>query len=1273
MNRFYQLISPLLVACVVAPFNLTNAQGTASSGNLGSLNATAVWSKNAFDKQVFIENKGQYDGKIQTQEKILFATRSGNTFAYFTAKGVVYRYDELVDKDGLTVAMKPKGKVGDLDKDGPPKDIPHFIYAQWKNSNPSVTVTTDEKLSSYYTFPSPTVKNSCIKTWGYKKITYNNIYPGVDAEYTFLEGKDGFKYTLLVHPGADMSAIKLAYEGSTGMSVDNSGNLVVECPWGTVTDHTPVSRFEDNGSPVTVSYQIVNNEETFGSSSLYSGSTLVIDPWATIWTKTNPIVATNKGAYDLDYDYNGNVYVYGGDYPYQLVKLNSAGTILWTYATSNFTYQYYGDFCVDKVSGSCYATEGFGSTTGAMTDKINNAGIMTLSFTATSSEDEEWRVDYDLCNHEIVIAGGGTYDRYQAAILDTNLTTFTYVNVLNYPNSTFQYDYHDMVGITLDPTGTYCYMATAWTYSNTNLDSDHIIKMPLPTLAPTTYNVSDNYDFQECSSPAYTGFGVGNTNGMNCMACNPAHLYMYDGITLKEFIAASGAHTLSATLPGATSFDWGGLAVDLCDNVYAGNQTNVLTYNVSLTNTGTIGPFPGNVYDVVLGDGVLGYGDSTLYVCGDGFVSRVAINAPNPPKILKQVNRVCSCNCTAKATLTLCGNPDTVGVNYLWSNGQTTQTATGLCPGNTYTITISIGCGQQFQDTVILNNTGTLNVVKNSTQSTCATPGTASVTVTGGTAPYTYLWSTGATTSNIGGLGAGNYCVTINDNKGCQDSVCFIITGAPLPTITITATKDTICLGSSSNLQAAGAVTYSWLPTIGLSCNTCSNPAANPNVTTTYTVTGTDGNGCSNKDSITITVEPQPIVTVTPKNDTVCAGGNVTLIASGAISYSWGPSATLSCSNCDTTVATPLTTTTYTVTGTSAFGCISTANATVTIAEPPTISVSATKYSVCTGGSAQLLASATNTTSPFVWQPGNMTGPIITVTPTVTTTYTVTATSGCGIATATITVNVNNLPSPAFSADINSGCAPLCLQFRDKSTSSSGGISQWKWTFGNGDSANSRNPIYCYPKTGNYNVTLTIVSDSGCSATLDVLKYITVYNRPTAAFTMSPQPTTILQSTIQFTDQSSDDYGIVYWIWNFGEKGDTTSYLRNPAHTYSDTGDYCPSLVVMNQHGCVDTVTNCLVIDPIYTLYIPDAFTPNGNGINEVFMAKGNDIKTFEMYIFDRWGMQLFHSTDINNGWDGTAKAGSSVCQEDTYVYLINATDHKNIKHTYLGKVNLIK
>lgn len=184
---------------------------------------------------------------------------------------------------------------------------------------------------------------------------------------------------------------------------------------------------------------------------------------------------------------------------------------------------------------------------------------------------------------------------------------------------------------------------------------------------------------------------------------------------------------------------------------------------------------------------------------------------------------------------------------------------------------------------------------------------------------------------------------------------------------------------------------------------------------------------------------------------------------------------------------------------------------------------------------------------------------------------------------------------------------------------------------------------------------------------------ITVFTRPKAAFTLSPQPTNILNPTIQFTDQSTDAYSLIYWTWNFGDGADSTSNLENPSHTYQDTGTYCANLIVMDIHGCTDTATNCLAIGPAYSIYIPSAFTPNGDGRNETFQPKGQYIQNFEMYIFDRWGMKLYHTNDITKGWNGTVNGGSLVAQEDTYVYMINITDSQGIAHHYVGRVSLLK
>jgi gliding motility-associated-like protein len=233
-------------------------------------------------------------------------------------------------------------------------------------------------------------------------------------------------------------------------------------------------------------------------------------------------------------------------------------------------------------------------------------------------------------------------------------------------------------------------------------------------------------------------------------------------------------------------------------------------------------------------------------------------------------------------------------------------------------------------------------------------------------------------------------------------------------------------------------------------------------------------------------------------------------------------------------------------------------------------------------------------------------------------------------------------------------------------------VESYRWDFGDGDSAKGENPLYCYTKSGAYNVTLTVVSDSGCSSTLTKENMVTVYSRPMAAFTYSPQPVTILTPTVQFMDESIDAYGLGYRWWSFGDGSDSVSNSANPTHTYRDTGAYCATLIEMNNKGCMDTVTNCLIIEPQYNLYIPSAFTPNGDGLNETFKPVGQYVKSFEMYIFDRWGIQLYHTTDINQGWNGTVNGGS-ISQEDTYIYKITVRDAQGIPHSYIGNVTLVK
>ena len=506
---------------------------------------------------------------------------------------------------------------------------------------------------------------------------------------------------------------------------------------------------------------------------------------------------------------------------------------------------------------------------------------------------------------------------------------------------------------------------------------------------------------------------------------------------------------------------------------------------------------------------------------------------------------------------------------------------------------------------------------------------------------------------------------------GGGDTVTRIITviSGTSGSYTITG-HSPICAGTMDTITASGGGTYKWS-----NGATSSSIIVSPANTTTYSVH--IAGGCNSKDtSITINVNPVPNLIIANPNDTICRGDFVSLNVSGADTYLWTPSSGLTCSTCPNPTATPTISTSYLVIGTdTADGCSTTKNVSVVVSTGP-VMAAIPDQTICEGNQVTLVADeVSGFDGTFVWQPGGSTNTLLDIYPSTTTTYTVNYTNKCGTTSTTVTVFVNPAPIPKFSADITQGCAPLCIQFRDLCTINAGNINMWRWTFGNGDTADIESPIYCYPDTGTFTPALTATSTDGCSATLKIVDMITVFSKPVANFIYSPNPVNFLEPAVQFTDASKDAYGLTYWTWSFGDQQPSTSEnsLRNPNHTYHDTGTYCPQLVVMNNKGCVDTITNCLEVYPIFTLYIPSAFSPNGDGVNDFFTAKGDYLKHFEMYIFDRWGMELYHTTDINQGWNGTVKSGSVICQEDSYVYSIIATDWSNEKHSYVGEFTLIK
>jgi len=299
--------------------------------------------------------------------------------------------------------------------------------------------------------------------------------------------------------------------------------------------------------------------------------------------------------------------------------------------------------------------------------------------------------------------------------------------------------------------------------------------------------------------------------------------------------------------------------------------------------------------------------------------------------------------------------------------------------------------------------------------------GDATVSVTGGTAPFTYLWSDGQNTSTATGLCDGNYTVTITDTYGYTDTTSVTITEPPAVPANAGADVN-ICIGSSTNLSASGGVSYSWSPTTGLSNPNIANPVANPTSTSTYTVTVTDGNGCTNTDDVIVTVNALP--TANAGTDvSICSGSNTTLLASGGVSYSWNPTTGLSNPNIANPIASPTSTITYTVTVTEGNGCTDTDDVIVTVNTLPTANAG-TDISTCSGSDTTLSASGGVS---YSWSPTtglsnpNIANPV--ASPTSTITYTVTVTDGNGCTdtdaiTVTITSSVLVQPLPSVTVTV---------------------------------------------------------------------------------------------------------------------------------------------------------------------------------------------------------------------------------------------------------------
>jgi gliding motility-associated-like protein len=720
---------------------------------------------------------------------------------------------------------------------------------------------------------------------------------------------------------------------------------------------------------------------------------------------------------------------------------------------------------------------------------------------------------------------------------------------------------------------------------------------------------------------------------------------------------------------------------------------------------------------------------STVSNCVSNLIP-VVINAAPSPVITATANPTSIC---VGGSSVLTGNSNEPNTSYNWNSlGAGANHTVSPTTTTTYVVTGTTAAGCSAVDSVTVTVNPNLSPIITASADSICVGGNTNLTVSNIPTTSTFNWSTGDVTNpiNVSPTVSTTYQVTVSDGSGCTGTADIDITVIPDPIITPSATALSICNGPSTTLNVTSntiGTSFDWNQTLGAG----NSHVVSPTTTTTYTVTGTTALGCTGTADITITVNPNPVITTSASVNPICLGNNTTITANSSVggsSFNWNQGLGAGASH----TVSPTVSTTYTVTGTSAAGCSGTDTITIQVLANLQPIITANPSTICENDSSSLTVTNVPATSTFNWSTGDITNPI-TVSPAATTTYQVTASDGSGCSgTTDVQLIVNPLPQITVTNDSvcngdfgnivasggtsyiwdngstqnplsdnpsqtttyivtgtdANGCSataqgeilvvdPPTLQFvsSDAHCSQSDGSAEVIPSGGSGNYTYTWNTIPVVNTAdiqnqapGTYNVT---VSDNGCEASGSV--NIGNIPGPFAAFSINPTQAEI-NEIILFTDAS---IGAVLWDWDFGD-GQFGSGI-DPTHQYISQGSYDVWLYIEDDYGCKDSTSNRVLINSLFTFYIPNAFSPDGNAQNEVFLPQGVgvDEDRYLMQIFDRWGKKIFETTDIKEGWDGRID-GKDVRESERiseiFIYYIKVfEDGTDTAYEYRGTITLLK
>lgn len=1238
----------------------------------------------------------------------------------------------IFDKEGYTISLRSFSHQHDIeDREHQEQHLDYAFKIKYVNGNQAATFSSS-KPSSYYRnyFLGNNKNNWKSSVYSFENIVRQGVYEGIDVETS---GKNGTLETIYhIAPNANVNQLQILYEGFTSLEILKSGSLQMNHPLGFINESKPIAWNIDNSGkkiPVDVAFKLIKNRVSFVFPNGYDKSlALVIDPVLAFSTFTgatsdnwgftaapdpqgnafgggisfNVGYPTTTGAFDNTFN--------GGNVDVAISKFSSNGSQLLysTYIGGNNSETPHS--IVSNAAGEIYV---FGVSGSANFPTTTNAFQTTYQGGSSSTV------------NNIKFTQGSDIFVLKLNATGTSLLASTFVGGSandGVNTGSLNYNYGDQFrgDITLDNAGNVYVSST--TYS---------ANFPIVGTGTSFGGAQDAVVFKLNSNlssllwSTYWG-GSGSDAAYSIQVANDGSVYAAGGTTSTNADFPSGIQTstygatdgfiakfnpagqlLKGTYVGTSNYDQVYfLQLDLNQNIYVFGQTlgnmsktagkygqansgqfikkfdNILSTELWTTLIGSnikridISPtafLVSDCFDIYLAGwgGTVNQNNSQakysstngLPITSDAYQSNtngsnfyIAVLSPDATN-LKYGTFIGGVNSSA--------NHVDGGTSRFDKNGKIYHAVCAACAGNANGFTTTPGvysptnkstnCNMavfKFEISFIQTNIANINPV-------ICYPNPINfnnVTVSGGSGVYHWDFGDG-TTSNLLNpthtyTSGGNYTVNfvVKDPANCyiSDTVKFNVVVKEVKA-SIISPNDTICPNVTKQLEASGGVSYLWSPSSYLDNPTSATPKAIVSKTTDFMVIVKDNDCGADTAYVKVNVYNDSI---SINNDTtVCLGSQLQLSAHGAVQYTWSPTTNLNNPNIANPTATALSNVTYTVNGISANNCPLKATLNIKVVSPPQPNMP-DSITVCSGTPTLVQVSGADT---YLWSPNvsisTIQGSSVTISPNQSRYYYCEFSNACGTIRDSVYASVIKTIVHAWNDTIICPGESAIL-FAD-------GALKYSWSPTVKYVITDGSIVTATPDaTTTYTVTGT--DSHGCKATATVK--VKVYPKP-------------------YVKTIPDVYGYYDDTVSLGvTKVQPGTYIWSPPEHLScidctnpiamPNTDMTYMVTYIDTNGCKATDRIKVIYEPL--LYIPNSFTPDANGVNEVFRVYGTNIDAITVDIYDRWGELIHTIHGFNEYWDGTYKG--MPCQFGTYVWKIEYTDIvKDIILSKTGHVNIIR